>query len=333
MIKDIGCPTVMASLLVLGACAPRAHEPNETYVLVTAHTRIPYWQEAFAGLRRAGAEMHVKVDMVGPDRYDPKGEQEAFEEAVADKPSGILISPADPNLMTTHIDSALQAGIPVLTIDSDAPKSKRPFFIGSGNYAAGRLGGQLLVKLLGGKGNVVIFTYPGQGNLMERLQGYEGVFESYPDIKIIQTVDIHGEAAVAYQTAKDLLTSKTQVNAFVCLEAVACPEVGEAVKDTNMTGKVTIMAMDTDQRTLNWIEQGLVAATIAQKPYTMAYFGVKVLDDLHHHKPPSLVTNFKQDSFSPYPAAIFTGTFLVAKDNLKAFITQNQSKANGATKP
>ena len=301
-------------------------------MLVAAHTRIPYWQEAFAGLRRAGAEMHVKVEMVGPDRYDPKGEQQAFEEAVAYKPSGILISPADPNLMATDIDSALDAGIPVLTLDSDAPKSKRLFFIGSDNYAAGRLGGQLLVKLLGGKGNVVMFTYPGQANLMDRRQGYESVFQSYPDIKIIQAVDIHGEAAVAYQTAKDLLTSKTQVNAFVCLEAVACPEVGEAVKATNTTGKVTIMAMDTDQRTLNWIQQGLVAATIAQKPYTMAYFGVKVLDDLHHHKRPSLVANFKEDSFSPYPAAVFTGTLLIAKDNLNAFMTQNQQETNGGTK-
>jgi ribose transport system substrate-binding protein len=159
------------------------------------------------------------------------------------------------------------------------------------------------------------------------------VFESYPDIKIIQVVDTQGEAAVAYQTAKDLLTSKTPVNAFVCLEAVACPEVGEAVKDTNTTGKVTIMAMDTDQRTLNWIQQGLMAATIAQKPYTMAYVGVKVLDDLHHHKQPSLVTNFKQDSFSPYPAAVFTGTVLVTKGNLNAFITQNQQATNGAPKP
>jgi ribose transport system substrate-binding protein len=333
MIKRICCPATIASLLLLGACAPQAHEPNETYVLVAAHTRIPYWQEALAGLRRAGAEMHVKVDMVGPERYDAKGEQQAFEEAVADKPSGILISPADPNLMTADIDSALQAGIPVLTLDSDAPKSKRLFFIGSDNYAAGRLGGQLLVKLLGGKGNVVIFTYPGQTNLVDRQQGYESVFDSYPDIKIVQTVDIQGEAAIAYQTAKDLLTSKTKVNAFVCLEAVACPEVGEAVKDTNTAGKVTIMATDTDQRTLNWIQQGLVAATIAQRPYTMAYFGVKVLDDLHHHKQPSLVTNFKQDSFSPYPAAVFTGTFLVNKDNLNAFTTQNQRETSGATKP
>ena len=220
-----------------------------------------------------------------------------------------------------------------LTIDSDAPKSKRPFFIGSDNYAAGRLGGQLLAKLLGGKGNVVIFTYPGQGNLMDRRQGYESAFEAYPDIKITQAVDVKGEAAVAYQTAKDLLSSKAPVNAFVCLEAVACPEVGEAVNDTKTNGKVTIMAMDTDQRTLNWIQQGLVAATIAQKPFTMAYLGVKLLDDMHHQKQPSLGTDFKQDSSSPYPSAVFTGTFLVQKDNLQTFMMQKQSEANRAPKP
>ena len=135
MIKDICCPTTIAFLVVLGACASRVHEPNESYVLVAAHTRIPYWQEAFAGLRRAGADMHVKVDMVGPERYDAKAERDAFQGAVADKPSGILISPADPNLMAADIDSALQQGIAVLTIDSDAPTSKRPFFIGSDNYA------------------------------------------------------------------------------------------------------------------------------------------------------------------------------------------------------
>ncbi|MBV8897166.1 MAG: substrate-binding domain-containing protein [Acidobacteriaceae bacterium] len=333
MLKHICVPTTLACLIVLGACGPRAHEANERYVLVAAHTGIPYWQEAFAGLRSAGAEMHVKVDLVGPDRYDAKAEQDAFEEAVADKASGILISPADPNLMVSDIDSALQRGIPVLTIDSDAPKSKRPFFIGSDNYAAGRLGGQLLAKLLGGKGNVVMFTYPGQANLMDRRQGYESVFEGYPDIKIIQAVDLKGEAAVAYQTAKDLLSSKSQVNAFVCLEAVACPEVGEAVNDTKSTGKVTIMAMDTDQRTLNWIQQGLVAATVAQKPYTMAYLGVKLLDDMHHQKQPSLGTDFKQDSSAPYPAAVYTGTFLVQKDNLQTFMAQKQSEGKTTPKP
>src|ERR1700758_5116786 len=122
MINDICRGTTIASLVLLGACTSRVHEPNESYVLVAAHTRIPYWQEAFAGLRRAGAEMHVKGDMVGSERYDPQWEQGALEEAIAYKPSAVLISPADPNLMASDIDSALRQGIPVLTIDSDAPK-------------------------------------------------------------------------------------------------------------------------------------------------------------------------------------------------------------------
>ena len=108
----------------------------------------------------------------------------------------------------------------------------------------------------------------------------------------------------------------------MCLEAVACPEVGEAVTETNMTGKVTIMAMDTDLRTLKWIQQGLVAATIAQKPYTMAYLGVKLLDDVHHHMPASLTTNFAQDSFSPLPTFVDTGTFIVDKSNVDKFMQQ-----------
>ena len=167
----------------------------------------------------------------------------------------------------------------------------------------------------------------------DEIEAAIGLAERDPDIKVIQSVDIHGEAAVAYQTAKDLLASKQQVNAFVCLEAVACPEVGEAVKESNATGKVTIIAMDTDQRTLNWIQEGLVAATIAQKPYTMAYVGVKLLDDMHHQKYASLDTNFKQDSSSPYPAAVYTGTFLVGKENLQTFMSQTQPKANASPKP
>ena len=99
MLKHVGLPVTIVCLLVSGGCTSHVHDANERYVLVAAHTRIPYWQEAFAGLRHAGAEMHVKVDMVGPERYDPKAEQDAFEEAVADKATGILISPADPNLM------------------------------------------------------------------------------------------------------------------------------------------------------------------------------------------------------------------------------------------
>jgi ribose transport system substrate-binding protein len=329
MIKYTSLFSATLVVFLMTSCAPLPHEPNETYILIAANTKISYWQTAVLGLHQAAEEMKVKAEVIAPDTYDPKAEHGEFLRAIQQKPSGILVSVADTNLLASDINSALKQGIPVITIDSDAPDSKRLLFIGTDNYNAGRLGGQLLTKLLGGKGDVVMFTYPNQRNLDERLHGYQSVLDSYPGIKVTQAVDIKGDPTVAFDTAKQLIDSKAKVDAFVCLEAVACPEIGEIVSRANMTGKVKIVAMDIDQRTLTWIQKGVISATIAQKPYTMAYFGTKLLDDLHHHPPASLTENLAQNSFSPLPTFVDTGTFIVDKDNASTFMQQNQ--AHGMT--
>ncbi len=71
------------------------------------------------------------------------------------------------------IDAAAAAGIPVITMDSDAPGSQRLYFIGTNNLEAGHLGGKRVIEKLGGKGNVVFFTLGGQPNTDERLKGFK----------------------------------------------------------------------------------------------------------------------------------------------------------------
>ena len=249
MMKRISLFGTLPAALLMTSCAPLPHSPKETYILVTTNSKVAYWQSAVAGLNHAANEMKVKAELLGPDTYDTKAEHDEFQRAVQQKPSGIMISAADANLMAPDINAALQQGIPVITIDSDAPNSKRLLFIGTDNYNAGTLGGQLVVKLLNGKGNVVIFTMPNQSNLNERLHGYQSAFDGHPGIKIAQIVDIKEDPTVAFDTAKQLIDSKQKPDAFVCLEAIACPEVGEVINRENLGGKVTIVAMDTDQRT------------------------------------------------------------------------------------
>ena len=186
-------------------------------------------------------------------------------------------------------------------MDSDAPDSKRLFFVGTNNYNAGTMGGHLTSKLLNGKGNVVIFTMPGQPNLKDRLHGYQDAFAEHSGIKITQTVDMKGDPTVAFDAAKQMVDSKAKVDAFVCLEAVACPEIGEVVNRAQMGGKVVIVAMDTDQRTIDWIQKGVISATIGQKPWTMGYYGAKLLDELHHHPPTPLTANWTQNPRSLLP--------------------------------
>jgi len=306
-------------LSLLCGCSGSRHETTETYVLVTSNTRIAYWQEAQEGLRAAARELGVKSEMAGPETYDPKAEKDEMLKVVhrQNPPSGILVSAADPEQMREAIDAAAAAGIPVITIDSDSPKSRRLTFIGTNNYQAGQMSGELLAKELNGKGNVVLYTIPGQENLDERLEGCKRVLARNPGIKILQVINMAGDPIKAFDGTKALIEKgKTPPDAFVCLEALSCSEVAEVLDRGNVRDK-TIVAMDTQEGTLKWMRKGMIKATIAQKPYTMAYFGTRVLDNLHHSKPGEL--NPSQPNRSPMPVFVDTGATLVDKSNLGSF--------------
>jgi len=135
---------------------------NREFLLVASNNKVSYWQTAAAGLAKAATQMDVKAEMVGSPTYDPKAEHEEFQRIIAKKPSGILVSVSDVSVIAPDIDAAIAQGIPVITMDSDAPASKRLLFIGTNNYDAGKMGGQTLVKLLNGKGTVVVFSIPEQ---------------------------------------------------------------------------------------------------------------------------------------------------------------------------
>jgi ribose transport system substrate-binding protein len=319
---------VTAALLPLLNCGSSQHSVEEKYYLVSTNIKVQYWQQAFAGLNRAGAQLQVKTEQVGPDTYDPKGQHEEFLNVLKQKPSGILVSASDPKLLKGDIDAAIAQGVPVITIDADAPESKRLTFIGTDNYKAGVMGARVVASRLQGKGNVVVYTMPEQANLKDRLRGYTDVFEEHPQIKISEVIDIKGDPRVVFDRTMEMIEKHAKVDAFVCLVSIAAPEVSEVLARNNVTGKV-VLAMDTDQRTLEGIQKGFITATVAQKPFTMAYLGVKALDDLHHHPLPSLAANFAQDSFSPLPVIIDTGATMIDKGNVEAFIQQTKSAAPG----
>jgi ribose transport system substrate-binding protein len=314
-------------LLPVLSCGSQ-HDADEKYFLVSDNLQVRYWQTAAAGFTHEAAQMKVRAETVGPDTFDPRAQLEEFRKAVQRKPTGILISVADPNLMKDDIDKAVAAGIPVITIDSDAPSSKRLFFIGTNNYQAGVIGGQRLATALQGKGNVVVFTIPEQANLNDRLRGYRDALATHPQIKITQVVDIKGDPRVAFDTTGQILgKQKDKVNAFLCLEAQAGKEVATVLSNNKINDKIVI-AMDTDPETLDWIQKGVIAATISQKPYTMASFGLRMLDSLYHNKLDSLDQDWSKNSFAAIPTFVDTGSSLIDKSNVAAFMTANKSVTN-----
>src|SRR6201988_1194935 len=316
---------VIPSLLLL-SCGS-AHDSDEYFVLVSANLQVPYWKTAGTGFANAAGQFKVRSDFTGPQTYDPKAERDAVDQAVQKKATGILLGVTDPTLLKDSIDKAVAGGIPVITIDSDAPASKRLFFIGTNNYQAGLSGGQRLAQALKGKGNVVVFTMPDQPNLQDRLRGYKDALAKTPDIKITRVVDIQGDPRIAFDTTTQIIgKERDKVQAFVCLEALSGKEVAGVLDSYHVSGK-PVIAMDTDQETLDWIKKGVIAATIAQKPYTMAFVGMQMLDNLYHHKPATLEADWLKDSYDPIPSFIDTGSGLIDKSNVDAFVQAGKNLA------
>jgi ribose transport system substrate-binding protein len=316
--------SIVISLVMLltaafsASCQKPLHEETEQYILVAANINLEYWQEAGAGFRDSARGLGVKADFQGPTYRSPQEELKVFKEAVAHHPTGILVAPAQPELFNTAINEAISAGIPVITMDTDAPDSKRLLYIGTDNRQAGMESGRQIASLMNGKGQLVVVTITGQLNMEERLRGAQEVLAKYPGIKITHTLDDQGDPRTANDLLSDLLTKKETVDGIMCLDSSGGPGAGETLHRLDLGGKIPIVAMDLNVETLDFIQQKVISVTIGQKPYTMAFYGLRFLDDLHHN----VVHEFKDwqtAPASPLPARVDTGTNVINASNLAAF--------------
>lgn len=324
--RQLARKLVLASIalacLSLVGCQYRS--TKDIYYLVATNLKVPYWKTLQQGFNDAAGQYGVTARVVGPQGHDPAAEQSAFSDAVDNHPAGILVSAADATALQGDIARAINSGVPVITVDSDAPNSDRLYFIGTNNLEAGHIGGKRLVEQMHGKGNVAFFSIPGQPNLDQRLKGYEDMIATSAGIKIVSVVSTGGESNAAFDQAEQLVkqTGPEKVDAFVCLDSASGAAVGEVLKRNNITDRVLI-AMDVDPDTLQLIGSGVIDSTVSQKPYTMGYIGLKALDEIHHAHFHQLRTDYTNDFRSPFPVFVDTGSALITKDNMSLYTHPN----------
>jgi ribose transport system substrate-binding protein len=301
------------------SCSQAAHT-GERYVFIASNINIPYWQDAKAGLLDSAKRLDgAKVEFQGPARYSPDDELKAFQDAVASKPDGILLSPGQPEPFKDAIDSAVAAGIPVICADSDAPLSHRVLFIGTDNYQAGLQSGNTMAKLLNGRGGIVVIKITGQNNQEERARGVRDAVKKYPALAVAIEVNDSGDAQQAGQSVAGMIQNGGHPDGIICLEASCGPGVAQALDKLGMANKIPIVAMDANPETLDRIAQGYVVASVAQKPYTMGFYGLEYLDDLHHNRVHEF-PDWRTAPASPLPSIVDTGTAVVDSSNVQTYL-------------
>jgi ribose transport system substrate-binding protein len=289
----------------------------QRYVMISAVTGSPYWIDSKDGLRDKAKELGVEANFIGPPTVDVNAQIDEVNRAIAQKVDGIIMVPMADSV-TPAIDQAIAAGIPVVCADADAPSSKRYSFVGTGNYNAGYQGGEELARLLGGRGEVALLTIPGADNLSKRVKGYQDALTKYPAIKIVQIGNDHGSQTEAEKECRALIQVYPNLAGFGCVAAAGGQGAAVAVKQAGKVGKIRIVAMDRDEATLQFIQEGVIDASIAQRTYTMSYLALQMLYDLRNERI-KFADDWRKLQVNPLPPNVDTGSFVIMKKNVDYF--------------
>lgn len=134
--------------LALGLVASAGTPAPAVRVVVIGKSVHPYWANVERGVKAAAQKLGVQAIFFVPQKEDVAAQISTMETYIAQKVSGIAVAPSDPKALAPTIKKGRDAGIPVITLDTDAPESVRLAYIGTDNLAAGRIAGQEMRKLL-----------------------------------------------------------------------------------------------------------------------------------------------------------------------------------------
>jgi ribose transport system substrate-binding protein len=290
----------------------------DLYIQVSALGNLEYFYDHKLGMKKAGELFGVETEYTGPADLDMAAMVAALELAIARRPGGLVVVGFEDSL-TPVVNKAIEAGIPVVTVDADLPRSKRIAFVGTGNFNAGYQGGLKLAELVGGKGKVAMLTKTGQSNLEERIRGYKEALAKYPEITLVQVANTESDPAKATQVAALLLQRYEDLAGIACVEAAGGAGSATALKEANRAGKVKIVAMDRDNSVLRYIEQDVIQATVVQQTALMPIYAVAILYQLNHADVPITSDNVAA-KVSGAPGTIDTGVIIVDKANCRFFM-------------
>ncbi|MCR4807553.1 MAG: substrate-binding domain-containing protein [Lachnospiraceae bacterium] len=249
------------------------------YALVVRDAQSPFWMSAYDSMKEQGENTGVYVDMAGSNLAASYGKPELMEMAIASKVDGIIYEADDSMDSLELINKAVAAGIPVVTVRTDAPASARRSFIGVSYYSLGTEYGKLIIKatreILKGREedddeaiSVLVLT---DGSMQDTSQNVvlstlketvQKIPDTYPEL-IIGTapIDNSGEFT-AEESVRDLLYASKLPDIIVCLNEVNTESVYQTIVEMNKVGDTMILGYDDSDAVLGAVEKEVVYATI-----------------------------------------------------------------------
>jgi ribose transport system substrate-binding protein len=291
----------LTSLLALSGCSRSSGSAGESESKAPARLRIAvipkgttheFWKSVHAGAIKAARELDVEVLWKGPLQEDDlKSQIDLVQSFTAQRVSGIVLAPLNDKALVASVNTATQAGLPVVIFDSALSGGDIASFVATDNRAAGALGAKRLLELVPGPGRVVVLRYQeGSASTRDREEGFLAGIAARAELEVVSANQYAGATTEsAFKAAESLLLAQNAAGGAVT--AVFAPNESTtfgmllALEKTHLAGKLRFIGFDASDKLVKGVESGSIDALVLQNPFNMGYLAVRAVVDRLRGKP------------------------------------------------
>ena len=265
------------SLLCLTGCAEDAvPSARHTVALVAKSTQTEFWLSVFAGAEAAAAEYNLDLSIAGPETEEDYETQNRMVADAVEAGAEALIFSAIDFENAAAVEAAAQAGLQIVSIDSGVDSDRVSTYIGTDNYAAGRMAAQAVLDQVEGDLRVGMVNYDeGTANGQERERGAMDAFAGSGRAEICAVVTTLVEAGRAQTDTASLLSEHPEINVLLAFNEPTSVGAAQAVEELGLSESIFLVGFDSNVATVEGLQTGAVDALIVQNPYAMGYLGVE----------------------------------------------------------
>jgi len=302
---------------------------SRTYYYAAAVWAHPYFLDTLIGIEYAKKAYGVDIVRLGPDDFNMQAETDAIEQSIAKKPAGILTSLWDPTPVPS-VKKAVENGIPVVVLYTTVPDDGATVYIGLDNYQCGVDTGKELIKRGGDKGKLGIIMNAGASNTEDKKAGALKALEGSGWEVVVQAED-KADTETAIEAAKAMFNAHPEITGVLGLDSSSGTGIGVAIEELGLEDKeMTIVVHDREDVTLEYIQKGIIDATLEAQTALGPVLAVQLLEEWYKRQEAGMDVPVSSDNMKAnvyaLPRYCYIKAVVIDKENVDYFLRKNLPK-------
>ena len=256
-------------------------EYNKNFLVVMYQTSDDFMQKFRQEIYRQAEEKHILIDFVNVE--DISEAIDSINTAVAAKVDGIIAQGIYDAEYIKAINRAIEKGITVEFVYTDARGTDRAYFVGFNAYDYGKMASRSVIEQLpweGGNVALMIQNFTGDEKDITSslfIEGFKSIFDKNPKMKLVDILRTSYDLFSAEDMTYEILSRHPDIDAIVCTSEKDVFGAAQVIIDLNRVGNIKLIGAGVSEDIIRYIKLGVISASFDMNPELMSEKCIEVM--------------------------------------------------------